>query len=403
MSSGAERYKQLLFINEYPPSTQAGAPLIMRQLLRDYDPERLDVLCSASFYRDVAPVVRDSFLACRHTPVRAFNTRLRPRRVFGPIEATLNCWRLRYIMELGRRIARERRVEAVLTTSYGAEMPHAAFFLARELGLPFYYYEMDRLDSVFTCRAAERLITKYRREFLHSVKKLWLVSPTMVREFERLYGVRGEFMHHFVDIDRYQRIARDASPLPSDRIRLIYTGSINSMFLDTMRWFCEWLNRGLSIEGRPVELVIYSGYCPPGLEGPQVKYAGFVDSEAVAGKLVEAHAAVVLVSFTGDRGVKEQIETSIYTKTVDYLAASRPVLVVAPPYAAQIEHYGNVCSVVERLDYAAVAAALRRLLTDEAYVDDLRQKGLALVKAQHSRARIEQLFLSNFRVSAARG
>jgi glycosyltransferase involved in cell wall biosynthesis len=390
------RYKQLLFINEYPPSTQAGAPLIMRELLREYEPERLDVLCCDSFYARASSVIRDSFLPCRHTRIRGFNSAQRPRRVFGPIEATLNCWRLPYVMHVARRIARERKVEAVLTTSYGAEMPHAAYFLARELGLPFYYYEMDRLDSVFTCRAAERLITKHRRDFLRSARKLWLVSPTMVKTFKHLYGVDGEFMHHFVDIERYQRIAREAPPLPTDRIRLVYTGSINSMFLDTMRWFCEWLNQGLSIDGRPVEMAIYSGYCPPGLEGPHVKYEGFVSSELVAEKLAGAHIAAILVSFTSERGVKEQIETSIYTKTVDYLAAGRPVLTVAPPYAAQLEHYGSVSAVIEKLDRDAVERTLRRLVSDRAYVDDLRERGLALVRAQHSFDTVGRRFLANF-------
>ena len=398
MSAG--RYKQLLFINEYPPSTLAGAPLIMRQLLREYDPERLDVLCCDSFYRNVGPVVRESYLPCRHTAVRAFNTTQRPRRVFGPLEATLNCWRLPKIMRLARRIARERRVEAVLTTSYGAEMPHAAYFLAQELGLPFYYYEMDRLDSVFTCGCAKRMITRNRRAFLHSAAKLWLVSPAMVREFKKLYGVDGEFMHYFVDIDRYQRVAREAAPLPSDRLVLVYTGSLNSMFLDSMRWFCDWLNRGVTVAGRPVELLIYSSHCPPALLGPNVKYQGFVDSELIAQKLAEAHIAVILVSFTSDRGVKEQIETSIYTKTVDYLAAGRPVLVVAPPYAAQLEHYGAVSSVVERLDHGAVASALERLATDRAYVEDLRRRGLELVREQHSPETVERRFLAQFRSDA---
>jgi glycosyltransferase involved in cell wall biosynthesis len=391
------RYDQLLFVNEYPPSTQAGAPLIMRELLREYDPERLDVLCCDSFYGNVADVVRKSFLDCRHTSIRGFNTQQRPRRVFGPIEATLNCWRLPYIMHVGRRIVRERRVRALLTTSYGAEWPHAAYFLAREFGLPFYYYEMDRLDSVFTCRAAKRLITKHRVDFLRSAKKLWLVSPTMVKTFKRLYGVDGEFMHHFVDLERYQRIAREAPPLPDDRIRLVYTGSINSMFLDTMRWFCEWLNQGLTIDGRPVELAIYSGHCPPGLEGPRVKYEGFVSSELVAEKLAAAHIAVILVSFTADQAVKEQIETSIYTKTVDYLAAGRPVLTVAPPYAAQLEHYGKVSAVIDRLDRAAVERTLERLVGDAAYVDDLRERGFALVREQHSFDAVGRRFLANFR------
>jgi glycosyltransferase involved in cell wall biosynthesis len=279
-------------------------------------------------------------------------------------------------------------------------MPHAAYFLARELGLPLYYYEMDRLDSVFTSPCAKWLITKHRLEFLRSAAKLWLVSPTMVREFKRLYGVEGEFMHHFVDIERYQHIAAAAPPLPSDRLVLAYTGSINSMFLATMQWFCDWLNQGLVVAGRRVELVVYSGHCPPSLLGPSVRYGGFVPSEMVPEKLAEAHAAAILVSFTNERGVREQIETSIYTKTVDYLAAGRPVLTIAPPYAAQLEHYGAVSSVVDALDRPRVLEALTRIATDVPYVEDLRRRGLELVQKEHSFAAVGARFLEHFRVEA---
>jgi glycosyltransferase involved in cell wall biosynthesis len=299
-------------------------------------------------------------------------------------------------MKVARRIVSERQVEALFTTSYGAEMPHAAYFLSRELGLPFYYFEMDRLDSVFPCSAAERMIKRHRQDFLRHAEKLWLISPAMVRDFKRLYGVDGEFLHHFVDIERYERIASSAPPPPTDRIRIMYTGSINSMFLSTMRWFADWLNEGLTIDGRVVEMSIYSGFCPPGLVGPHVRYEGFVSSEEIPSKLCEAHLAAILVSFTRDEGVRQQIETSIYTKTVDYLAVSRPVLVVSPPYAAQLDHFGSVCSVVQSLDREAVAAAIRRLVTDQAYADDLRQRGLELVRRQHSQATVGRQFLAHF-------
>ena len=36
-------FKQLLFINDYPPAAVAGAPIVARQLLKGYDQERLDV------------------------------------------------------------------------------------------------------------------------------------------------------------------------------------------------------------------------------------------------------------------------------------------------------------------------------------------------------------------------
>ncbi len=53
-------YRQLLMINEYPPSTVAGAPVIARQLLRYYPPEKLDVVCCASWYNRATPTVRET-------------------------------------------------------------------------------------------------------------------------------------------------------------------------------------------------------------------------------------------------------------------------------------------------------------------------------------------------------
>jgi glycosyltransferase involved in cell wall biosynthesis len=204
-------------------------------------------------------------------------------------------------------------------------------------------------------------------------------------------------MHHFVDIDRYQQATREAPPLPTDRIELVYTGSINSMFLDTMNWFADWLNGGLSIDGRQVELTIYSAFCPPQLIGPHVKYRGLVKSQEIPAKLAAAHAAVILVSFTDDRGIQEQIRTSIYTKTIDYLASGRPVLVVSPDYAGEVDYFGGVTEVVNRLDQAAVVAAIRRIVDDREHAAALSSRGLELARRRHSESAIEEIFLSHFR------
>jgi glycosyltransferase involved in cell wall biosynthesis len=384
-------------INEYPPSTVAGAPVITRQLLRYYPPERLDIICCASWMRRVDPRVKETFLACRHTPIPSFRYNLRPRRIFAPIESTLDVMRLPKIMEAGRRIIRERKVEALFSTSFGPEMPHAAYFLSRELGLPFYYFETDRLDAYFFNRRAKKLITENRHAFLKSAKKLWVTSPKMARDFKADYGVDGEYLFHFVDVDAYQRAAHTAPDLPRDRIRLVYTGSINAMFYDTMKWWCDRLNRGLEIDGRVVDLTIYSAYCPPALVGKAVRHAGLVKLEQIPEKLAQAHAAVILVSFTQEPGIRAQVETSLYTKTIDYLAAGRPVLIVSPPYSAEVDCFRDVASIVGGMDESAVIGAIRRLVDDTAYSADLREKGLKMVREQHSLEALDRHFLSHFR------
>jgi hypothetical protein len=387
-------------INEYPPSTVAGAPVIARQLLRYYPPERLDIICCAHWYDGASPTVRETFLPCRHTPIASFRRNLRPRRVFSPIESTLDLLRLPRIMAVGRRIARERKVEALFSISFGPEMPHAAYFLAKELGLPFYYFESDRLDAYFINPVAKWLITRNRRAFLHGAKKLWLTSPKMVRDFKADYGVDGDYLFHFLDVDACQAAVQAAPPPPRDRIRLVYTGSINAMFYDTMKWWCDRLNRGLEIDGRPVDLTIYAASCPPELLGSAVRWAGLVKLEEIPGKLAEAHVALILVSFTSDPGIRAQVETSLYTKTVDYLAAGRPVLIVSPPYSAEVDCFRDVACVLTVMDDSRMIDAIRRLVDDEAYVSELREKGLRMVHEKHSLAALDRNFLSHFRRSS---
>jgi len=390
------RYKQLLIINDYPPSALAGAPIIARQLFSEYDPTRLDVLHCASW--SGAP---DSFLPCPHTAIRSYTTGFRPRRFFIPIEATLNCLRLEKIMAVGRRIIRERGVEALFSTSYGAEMPHAAYFLARELGLPFYYFEMDRLDAVCLAPITRRLITENRTAFLKSATKLWLISPAMIRAYQRLYGVNGELLHHFVDVEKYEHIRLAAGERPKDKLRLVYTGSFNAIVQESMAWLCRNLNAGMLVAGRPAELSIYASFCPPGLEGTHVSYRGFIKHVDVPQKLVEHDVLVVASAFTPPPGLREQVETSMATKTVDYLASGRPVLIIGPRFSGLVDYFGPYSSVVDALDDTLLRRSLERLASDQPYVDDLRERGLELVRSQHSLLALREKFLSNFLVPAA--
>ena len=389
------RYKQLLFVNDYPPSGAAGAPIIARELFAEYDPARLDVLYCGS-WANSAP---DTFLPCRHTAVRAYTTRLRPRRVFVPIEASLNCLRLNHIVNVGRRIIRERGVEALFSTSYGAEMPHAAYFLAREFGLPFYYFEMDRLDAVYLSPLTRRLINRHRVDFLKSAEKLWLISPKMIRTYEELYGVKGELLHHFVDLTKYEGLPR-RSEQERDKISILYTGSFNHIVLGSTIWLARRLHRGFSIGGKPVELVIYGNQFPEEVRGPNVRYGGFVDKSRIPALLADADILFAPSTFDPPPGLREQVETSMATKTVDYLASGRPVLIIGPTFSGLVDYFGPYSTVVDGPDEAKLERALERIVTDHAYVAELRERGIELVRTHHSKAALHSSFLANFQVPA---
>ena len=390
-------YKQLLFMSDYPPSTVAGAPVIVRQLLRHYDMEKLDIFCCRTWHENQKPIVTQSFLPCPHTvfdSVKRFN--LRPRRVFQPLQIALDTHRYYDILKKGRAAIKERGVEAIFTAPYGFEFSMAAYTLSKECGIPLYiFFSDDYWDGSVSYSLLQRATNYNQTEFVRAGSQVWLTSPAMVRSYKERFGVDGEFLFHFVDSDVYKTVRQEFFP-PDDKIVLAYTGSINHMFRETMLWFCEWLNQGLHIDGKPVELVIYTPREPTEYLGAHVRWGGFVPMEEVPQKLAQAHLATILVSFTQQEMIAKMIRTSLYTKTIDYLATGTPTLVVSPAYAAEVDYFEKATAVVTTLDKQKVKAALERLLHDDNYRQQVQEAGFALVEERHSRAALQKIFLRHF-------
>jgi glycosyltransferase involved in cell wall biosynthesis len=395
-----ERFKRLLILWHSPPAVTAGAPIIVRSLFRDYDPDRLSVLCCAKEYREVvAGGHAKSLLPCEHVVFpnyRVFTPR--PYRVSRPIVDAINCLRLFPILRAGRRLIRERGVEAIFTATSTAEINLAAYFLSREHGLPLHFFETDDWELCNARGVVRYLIRRYREEIFRSAAGLWLTSPGMVRDFERRFGVSGEFLFHFVDTARYEQPSRDIRPAPAPApISVVYTGAINNMFRDTLAAFCRLMNDGLTVGGRPVKLSIYSHGCPPQFLGPGVSFEGFAPTERYPEVLARADVLLIAVSFSEDPAIQQLVRTSLYTKTIDYLASARPVLVISPPYSAEIDYFAGVTHVLQSVERGAVEAALARLTGEPEYREELTRRGLELVRKRHSPEALERVFLSRFR------
>ena len=393
--------KRLLYMSELPPSTMAGAPVIVRGLLADYDTDRLDVLCCRR-HHDVANArIRESYLDCRHTTVAsAQHWPLRPSRFFGPFWESVNLARVPRIVSVGKRLVEERGAQAILTVPWRADFALAAHLLSRRTGVPLYVFEMDDWEAM-NARALPRLVTRrYHGRLLQHAQRTWLISPAMVDRYRERFGIEGEFLHHHVDVRRYCHASAGREPFSDPgRLSIVYTGSINRMFLDTMRSVCAAINRGLQVGGRTVTLSIYGSSCPPDLLGPRVSYRGLVDGGEIPSVLASADVLLIGVTFSQEEDLVDLVKTSVYTKTIDYLASTRPVLIVAPRYAAEVEHFGHVATVVDSPESAAFATGLERIIANRTETDERSRRGLELVEAEHSRAAVLDGFLRQFRSS----
>ena len=390
--------KRLLYMCEYPPSTAGGAPVILRQLFSGYDLDRLEVLCCESLYLPEDAVIGESYLDCNHSTVPSMKIGdPRPRRVFGLVWDTLNLLRIRRIVAAGREIVERRGIEAIFTVPWRCDFAVAALRLSRETGLPLYVYETDDWEAMNPRLLPARVARRNHGPLLQAAEKVWLISPAMIERYRERFGVEGEFLFHSVDVDRYQ------SATPAERrnggppaLSLVYTGTINAMFEDTMRALAGQVNAGLEVGGRLVKLDIYGPACPPDLPGSHVTWHGLVDSDEIPGVLAAADALVLAVTFSPKPELVDLVKTCIYTKTVDYLASGRPLLIVAPPYSAEVGHFGEVANVVDSLDPDRFAEALRAIAGGADVVEDRRRRGVELVRAHHSRDAVSAGFRASF-------
>lgn len=369
----------------------------MRQCFLGMPAEQLHVLCCGTFHDPVDDTVRSTYLPCPHEVVPGIRRgAIRPSRWGVPLVANINTLRIPDITRRGIRICREQGIKAIATGTVNMEFTIAAWRIASAMGLPLYIWEPDDWFSANPSPAV-KLLGRERMDSLRAAAHIWTVSEPMAKRFRDRYGLESEPLHHVLDIDRCKDLAATVAP-PSDKIRIVYTGSINEMFRETLVWFSDIINRGLMVDGRPVELVIWTPHKPTAFIGPNVHWGGFVPVEQIPLKLGESHIAAVLVSFTDRADIRSLIETSIYTKTVDYLASGTPTLIIAPEYAAQIDAFGSASIVLKSLNEADLITAIRAAALDMDERTRLQEAGFRLVRDKHSMAARERIFLSKFRV-----
>jgi len=391
----------MLLLTSSPPCGVNGAPIIVRQWLSGYDPDCIDVVCDRVDYEGYRASAGTTFPPYRYTPVANWKfVRLRPGRLFGPLFATLNNFRLFPFLKLGRRLIRERDIKVLFTSTSYCEFNIAAYLLHREFGIPLYLFESDDWYFANDVGLPRLLVRLFRKKILRAAARVWMTSPAMIRDYESRFGVRGEFLFHHVNWRPYSEAAeRTPLPGPPHPIQLVHIGSINHMSRDTLCVICGWINRGLTVRGRQVRLTFYGPYCPAELLGPNVNSAGFIAAEQLPAALATAHVLLIGVSFSKDRRTSSMVRTSLYTKTVDCLASTRPVLLVSPRYTSEVDYFGGVVHLVDTLTVRAVEAAIDKLVHDEGYRAALARGGLELVQRCHSPESLGHTFLRHFRVS----
>ena len=389
--------KKLLYLCNYPPGDLAGACVIMKQVFSRYDTERLTVVCDKEWLSSAREKCPQSLIPCRHESVACrFPWDLRPRRIWARLRQVLNFQRVDELCAAGERIAAESGLEAVFAPLHDPEFAIAAHRLHRRLGIPLYLWESDDWPAMYAKTPILSAETKRQHAaLLRDATTLWMTSYSMINHYKQKFGVDGKFLFNYADLERF---AAENTPDGCDASHwnLVYTGAINGMFDKTLRVISSWINEGIDIAGKTVKLKIYTNCDCGEYVGPQVSYEGFVSHDKIPGVLVAADALLVAVTFAGSEEIQRMVKTSLYTKTIEYLASRRPVVYVGPRETAEFDYFGEVMECVHELKKERFIEALRRLLSELPHRKSIVDAGYAFVQRRHSVQAIDDEILSVF-------
>lgn len=394
-----KNFENTLIVSSYAPSGIAGAPIICRQLFQSFDMSALSIICEANWHDVARKTCPTSLLPCEHILIKEWwGLDLRPRRIFAKLRDSINALRVSHIANVVIEACKKRRIKQIFAPLYSAEFGIAAYRAHRKMGIPLYLFESDSWPMMTkNMGLGYWMVRQYHQAILKSARRVWLTSPAMVSNHQHRYNISGRFLFHYLEEKIFESSTANPFCNQDGCIQIVYTGAVNEMHADSFQFIANEINRGIVIQGRQVKLKIFSSCDVKKYLGSHVTHEGFVPYDQIPKILSSADLLLVCVSFLEDRRVRELVSTSLFTKTVDYLAVRRPVIIFGPRHSAQVDYFGHVTEVVDQRNRKSLERAFHRLVTDKSYTDALVEKGFTFALENHSSEVKEREFLQYFR------
>ena len=395
-------FKRTLYMCSAPPSSIAGAMVILRNLFQDFPPDRLWMLVTERAMRRVEivdgqplpwrcdtvplPTIEGHFIWRFHYPLRAALIPIITRRAVEAI--------------------RRHQIEAIFSAPYDAEMLVAAYLAHRRTGCDLHVYVMD--DWVYNARRTHPLLgwlaERYMPQIARSATRLWAISPAMAQDFANDYDVKAGILWHSVDLTAFGGARAQRKRSPDGVLTVVGLGSIYGVNLIPLRNLLAAIDR-LRSDGDPAldwRFRLYTTQPAEWLTHLGISPTSWLEIQQASPQEVPhvlAQADVLFLPLSFEEPWAQIVRTSFPTKLAEYLASGTPILVHAPSYATTVQYTRthDCALIVDTQDSGALVGALRRLATDTGLRARLSANAVAVAERNHDRRRVVAEFLEAFR------
>jgi glycosyltransferase involved in cell wall biosynthesis len=390
----AMRAPRLLCVDEFPPSNHHGGAILLKRLLDKHPADCLVVITSKV---GVKASEATELLECRHIVLPVFDRSRHPW--LGRLMRASNWLGLPFVALIAILEVRRKRIEAVITIVRGRYY-FAAALAAWVTATPHITIVHDsfasataRLSSVFS--AMRRLLT---RMTLRNAAYIYVVSPEMQRLVLRECGRESEIQMPSTaaparQAEGQRQITSEAGPV------ILYAGTINYAVRDCLDLLADLIATGqlkeYGISGAKLHL------CAPmtdtemrtsGWDRLDIVCRGWVPQSELPSVLSSADILFLPYSFL--ESSRKAVETAFPSKTADYLAAGKPVLVFGPKYSSLVRYASEqgFAEIVDEFSAAALARGIQKIACSPLYGEELAARALEVFSANHDMRRQQHNF-----------
>jgi glycosyltransferase involved in cell wall biosynthesis len=290
---------------------------------------------------------------------------------------------------LATHLIRTKRIDVMMT------IVHGRFFVAAALAgwITRTPYIVEMHDDTVTPAGRQSWLLKYIlsssvRWVLRGASHIYAISPEMQHLLKSEYGVDSELQMPGTESNRRSDSVTKLSVDPNSAV-ILFAGAITDSVEDSLKFLAEILVTGKLQGIQPVELHLYTQVSPErirdwGWDHPCISVHGWASQHELQSVLRSAD--ILFLPFSFSEASRYAVQRAFPSKTADYLAAGKPILVFGPRYSSLVRYAEEqrFAEVVEEFKEEVLARGIQRILSDSAHRSQLCQRSLVVFEQNHN-------------------
>jgi glycosyltransferase involved in cell wall biosynthesis len=359
-SAGALR---LLYICDFPPCNCHGGAILMSRLLEGSAGEHLLVITSTPGMR---LSIKGDLLDCKHI---AFPVLGASRvRWFGRLKHVVNWIILAVACCTALASILWRKIDAVITVLHG-RFSFAGALAAYLTRTPYVVVVHDDFISSANTLSnfSKNILRPLAKRVLHRAAHVYAVSPEMTRFLANEFGVDSELQLPATT----KLLRREGSGCASviEAPVVVFAGGVTFAVRDSLDLVAKLITGGAAAEyGMPgLKLRLFSELSVEQAkeyrwDHANIEIKGWVPQSELLDALGKAD--ILLLPYSFSENAKHAVETAFPSKTADYLASRKPILILAPSSSTLVRYAREegFADIVDEFSTDALARTIHQIV-----------------------------------------